>query len=118
MENHRTGGGRGGEHSEVTDNFTSLVYIGDSKKTTLVHRLREKSKTEQKGSDGETACSLYVRVASEIHFLVSIKNVFDGSDLEEEKLREAQARHGQCWKKDEVEPSVAVAGVKKVLVPR
>ena len=30
MAHRRTGGGRGGEHSEVTDNFASLM-IGDSR---------------------------------------------------------------------------------------
>ena len=40
------------------------------------------------------------------------------SDLEEEKLREALARHAQCWEKDEADPSVAAAGVKKALASR
>ena len=43
---------------------------------------------------------------------------FDGSDVEEEKLREALAWHAQCWEKDEVDLSVAAAGMKKVLAPR
>ena len=33
-------------------------------------------------------------------------------------MREALARHAQCWEEDEVDPSVAAAGVKKALVPR
>ena len=43
---------------------------------------------------------------------------FYGSDLEKAKLREALARHTQCWEEDEVDPSVAAAGVKKALAPR
>ena len=46
------------------------------------------------------------------------KTFFDGSDLEEEKLREALARHAQCWEEEEVDHSVAAAGVKKALAPR
>ena len=43
------------------------------------------------------------------------RTFFDGSDLEEEQLREALARHFQCWEEDKVDPSVAAAGVKKAL---
>ena len=43
---------------------------------------------------------------------------FDGSDLEEGKLREALARNAQCGEEDEVNPSVAAAGVKKASTPR
>ena len=42
------------------------------------------------------------------------RTFFDGSYIEE-KFREAPGRHTQCWKKDEVDPSVAAAGVKKAL---
>ena len=28
------------------------------------------------------------------------RTFFDGSDVEEEKLREALARHAQCWEED------------------
>ena len=45
------------------------------------------------------------------------KTFFDGSDLEEAKLREALARHAQCCEEDKVDPSVAAAGVKKALAP-
>ena len=33
-------------------------------------------------------------------------------------MGETLAWHAQCWKEDEVDPSVAVAGVKKALAPR
>ena len=46
------------------------------------------------------------------------RTFFDGSDLEEKTLREALARHAQCWEEDEGDPSVAAAGVKKTLAPR
>ena len=46
------------------------------------------------------------------------RTFFDGSDVEEENLREALARHAQCWEENEVNPSVAAAGVRKALVPR
>ena len=31
------------------------------------------------------------------------RTFFDGSDVEEEKLREALARHAKCWEEDEVD---------------
>ena len=33
-------------------------------------------------------------------------------------MREVLARYTQCWEKDEVDPSVAVAGIKESLAPR
>ena len=46
------------------------------------------------------------------------RTFFVGSNLEEEKSREAKARHAQCWEEDQVDPSVAAAGVKKALTSR
>ena len=46
------------------------------------------------------------------------RTFFDGSDIGKEKLREALARHAQCWEEDEVNPSVTAAGVEKALIPR
>ena len=46
------------------------------------------------------------------------RTLFDGSDIEEKKVREALAWHAQCWEEDEVDPSVAAAGVKKALALR
>ena len=43
---------------------------------------------------------------------------FDRSDIEEEKLREVPALYAQCWGEDEVDLSVAAAGLKKGLAPR
>ena len=42
---------------------------------------------------------------------------FDGSGFEEERLRKVLAWHAQCWEEDEVDPSVAAAGVTKALAP-
>ena len=86
---HRRTGGRGDRYSEVTDNFTLLVF-GDSRKPPKYGRLflellprnfyactlQAWSQTQQQGTDGETACSLYVRVASKTHSCVSVENVF------------------------------------------
>ena len=44
--------------------------------STLVHRLRAESQTEQQGPDGETVYYLYVRVAAEAHSRVSVENAF------------------------------------------
>ena len=49
---------------------------------------------------------------------MSVEDIFYGSDLEKAKLHEALARSAQYWKEDEVDLSVVVAGVKKVLVLR
>ena len=49
---------------------------------------------------------------------MSVEKSFYGSELEEKTLRKALARHAQCWEEDEVDPSVAAAGVKKTLSPR
>ena len=46
------------------------------------------------------------------------KTFFDGSDIQEEKLHEALARHAQYWEEDQVDPSVAAAVVKKALASR
>ena len=46
------------------------------------------------------------------------RTFFYGYDVEEEKLREVLARHAQCWEGDEVDHSVAAAGLKKALAPR
>ena len=46
------------------------------------------------------------------------RTFFNGSCLEEQKLREALARHAQCWEENEVDPFVAAADVKKALAPR
>ena len=47
------------------------------------------------------------------------RTFFDGSDVEGEKLREAlPAPHAQCWAENEVDPSVAAAGLKKTLTLR
>ena len=87
---HRRTGGREGEHSEVTDNFTSLVfghsrnplYMDDffltlrPKNSRLVHRLPARSLAEQQETDGETRFSLYVRVAAQAHLRVSVRTFF------------------------------------------
>ena len=90
MAHRRTVGGRGGEHSEVRDNFALLVF-GDSRKPLEYERVflelpprnfypctqttSGESQTEQQGTDGETAYSLHVRVAAEAHSRVSVANL-------------------------------------------
>ena len=46
------------------------------------------------------------------------RTFFYASDVEEERLREALARHSQCCEEDYVHPSIAAAGVKKTLNSR
>ena len=46
------------------------------------------------------------------------RTFFYGSDLEEENLREALARHAQCREEDEIDLSVATTGVKEALAAR
>ena len=41
-----------------------------------------------------------------------LRTVFYGFDVEKEKLRDALARHAQCWEEDEVDSSAAAADVK------
>ena len=43
------------------------------------------------------------------------RTLFDGYDLEQKKVGEALTQHAQYWEKDEVDPSVAAADVKKAL---
>ena len=47
-----------------------------------------------------------------------LRTLFDGSDIEEEKLCETLERHAQFWEEDEVDPSVAATSVKKALALR
>ena len=44
--------------------------------STLVHKLRSRNQTEQQGTDSETAYSVHVQVAAEVHSNVSVENVF------------------------------------------
>ena len=45
------------------------------------------------------------------------RTFFYGSDIEEEKLREALAQYAQGWA-DEIDPSVTAVGVKKAFASR
>ena len=89
MPHRRTGSDRGGKHSEVTEKIASLVFgILDHlsmdefflellpRNSTVVHRLRAGSQTQQQGTHWETAYYLYVRVAAEAHSRVSVENAF------------------------------------------
>ena len=134
MAHRRTGGGKRGELSEVTDNFASLVFGGFRKPPEygrvfsrtasnnflrFIHRLRVGSQTEQQGRDGKTAYSLYVGVVLQKHTRECLSSTFFyGSDTEEEKLHEALARHAQCCEEDGVDPPDAAAVVNKALAPR
>ena len=130
---HRRTGCRGGEHSEVTDSFTSLVF-GDSRKPTEYGRVFARTTSKKflrlytdyergvKQSNKEQTVERHIismsnSLQKHIRACMS-RTFFDGSDVEEEKLREALARHAQCWEEGEVDRSVAVAGVKKALATR
>ena len=101
-------------HFSMHDFFLELL----SRNFSLVHRLRVGSQTEQQITYRETACPVYARVAANHIRAYLSRTFFDGSDIEEKKLREALARHAQFREKDEVDPSVATAGLKKTLAPR
>ena len=87
---HRRPGGRGSEHSEVTNGFVSFVF-GDSRKSPEYGRgysrtaskkfLRlytdyERGVKQSKKEQTVKWHTLYVRVAGEAHSRVSVKNVF------------------------------------------
>ena len=46
------------------------------------------------------------------------RTIFDGTVLEEDNLKEALARHAKCWEDEEIDPSIAAAGVRKALASR
>ena len=46
------------------------------------------------------------------------RTIFDGTVLEEDNLREALARHAKCWEDEDIDPSIAAAGVRKALASR
>ena len=43
------------------------------------------------------------------------RTIFDGTVLEEDNLREALARHAKFWEDEDIDPSIAAAGVRKAL---
>ena len=90
MVHHKTGG-RGGEQSVEANNFACgwFLVISESllnmdelfleKKFLRLYisgRLRAGSQTEQQKTDGETACSVYLRVAAEAHSRVFVEDAF------------------------------------------
>ena len=129
---HRSTAGRGGEYSEVRDNFASLVF-GDSRKPPEYERVflellkkflrlytdyeRGVKQSKKEHTVKRHVLSMFELLQKYIRACLS-RLFFGGSDLEEEKLREALPRHAQCRKEDEVDPSVAAAGVNKDLAPR
>ena len=114
MAHCRTGGGRGGEHSEVTDNFASLVFDNSRKppeygrffsRTAPNNFLRLYTDYERgvKQTNKERTMKRHIFSMSELLQkrirACRPRMFFYGSDLEEEKLREVLARHAQCWEK-------------------
>ena len=126
MAHHRTEGGRGLEHSEMTDNFASLVF-GDSRESPEYGRVFARTASTKflrlhtdygrgfKQSNKEQTVKRHILSMSELlqkHIRVCLSiTFFDGSGYEEEKLREALAWHAQCWDEDEVDRFVAAAAV-------
>ena len=43
------------------------------------------------------------------------RTYFDGSDLEEDDLLEALAKHAECWEGDRMDPAVALAAVTRLV---
>ena len=130
----RRTGGRGGECREVTDNFELMVF-GDSRKSPEYGRvfsrtaskkcLRMYTDYEERGvkqSNEEQTMKRRVLPMAELlqkHIRACLsRTFFYGSDFEEKKLREALVRHARCWEEDEIDITVAAAGVKKALALR
>ena len=44
------------------------------------------------------------------------RTYFDGTELDEADLREALAKHAECWTDDTLEPSIAPAAVSRMVV--
>ena len=134
VAHRRTGGGRGSEHNEITDSFASLVF-GDSRKPPEYGRVFSRTasknflrlytdyergvKQSNKNQTVRRHNTLSMSEMLQKHIRACLpRTVFDGPDLEEKKWRGALTRHDQCWKEDEVDPSVAAADVKNALAPR
>ena len=119
---HRRTGCRGGEHSKVTDNFASLVFGGSRTTSKKFLRLYTDYERGVKQSNKEKTVKRHIISMSDLpqkHIRACLsKTLFDGSDVKEEKLREALARQAQCREEGEVDRSVAAAGVKKALATR
>ena len=126
-------GGRGDKHSEVTYNFASLVLDGSKNHLNMDEFFLELlprnffactqttsgESNRAKRKDSETAYILSMPELLQKHIRACLsRTCFDGSDLEEEKLREALPKYDQCLEEDEVDPSVTAADVKKALAPQ
>ena len=117
----------------MTDSFASLVS-GDSKNPPEYRRFFSRTASKKclrlytdyergvKQSKEKQTVKRHILSMSELlqkHIRTCLsRTFFDGSDVEEEKLREALAWHAQCWEEDGGDLSVAAAGVKKALAPR
>ena len=117
---HRRTGVRGGKHGEMTDNLASLVST-DFRKPPKYGRVFSTTASKKflrlyahyergvKQSNKEQTMKCHVLSMSELlqnHFHACLSRTFgDRSSVGEEKLlREALARHYQCWEEDEVDP--------------
>lgn len=44
------------------------------------------------------------------------RSYFNGDELENDNILEALAQHAECWKDDEIDPSIAAAKVGRLVV--
>ena len=111
MAHRRTSGGRGGEHSKVTDNFVSLVF-GDSRKPPEYEgafsrpafkrflRLHTDYERGVKQSNKEQTVKRHILSMNEFlqkHIRACLSKMFFYGFVEEENVCEALARHlGDC----------------------
>ena len=113
----------------MTDNFALLVF-GDTRNYGQLF-LRTDSKkfrrsytdykrTVKQSNKGQTVKRHVLSMLELLqkHICACLSKTFSVVSNVEEKLREALARHVRYWEEDEVDFSVAVAGVKKALAPR
>ena len=63
------------------------------------------------GDGTQQQCSLSRSTAASVHPFVPVANLFDGTDLQEDDLREALTKHAECWTDDSIDPSIAAAEV-------
>ena len=124
----RSGGGGSGENKEGVRRFADLVlrgslgppqygkgYSRDASKL-MYHGYIEYRDAVTKTNRWQSV-KRYVLTLSEVipkHVRACLsRNVFEGSELSNDNLLEALAKHAECWKEEEIDAAVAVAGPKR-----